>query len=215
MERARRLVPVTAAEFGQPQRQFAVASEPVAKDQYMARAVHRLDREYPLVAAFGNEHVLSEVLPMAGGFPQAAIEEQRPPHLLIAGRVEPAAHVSFDCPVKGPALRMPKYAADRLLAEVEEVEFAAEPAMVTALRLLELKEVLVELLLAGKGSAVDPLQLCISRVAAPIRARDVHQLECLAEVTGRRQMRADAEIDEITLPVEADLLALRDFTDIF
>src|SRR5882757_5799780 len=105
MQRARRLVPVAAAELGQPQRQFAVASEPIAEDQYMARAVHRLDREYPLVAAFGDEHILSEVLPMAGGFPQAAIEEQRPAHLLVAGRVEPPAHVSFDYPVEGPSLR--------------------------------------------------------------------------------------------------------------
>src|SRR5215472_7912471 len=119
MQSTRRLVPVAATEFGQPQRQFAVASEPVAEDQYMARAVHRLDREHPFVAAFGDEHVLPEVLPMAGGFPQAAIEEQRPAHLLIAGRVEPAAHVSFDRPVEGPALRVPENAADRLLTQME------------------------------------------------------------------------------------------------
>src|SRR5260370_10942541 len=120
----------------------------------MARAVHRLSRKHAVVASFGDEHVLSKVLPMTGGFPQAAIEEQRPAHLLIAGRVEPPAHVSLDGPIEGPALGMPEDAADRLLAGVEQVELAAEPAMVAALRLLELKEVLVEILLARKGGAV-------------------------------------------------------------
>src|SRR5215472_6317083 len=110
MQRAGRLVPVAAPEFGQTQRQLAVASEPVAEDQYMAGAVHRLDREHPLVAAFGDEHVLAEVLPMARGFPQTAIE--------------------------GPAFRVPENAADRLLTEVKEIELTAQPAMVTAFRFL-------------------------------------------------------------------------------
>src|SRR5689334_2119843 len=110
---------------------------------------------------------------------------------------------------------MPEHAADRLLAQMEEVEFAAEPPVVTALRLLELIEVLVELLLARKRSAVDTLQLGVFRVAAPIRAGHVHQLEGLAEITRRRQVRSDTEIDKIALPVEADLLARRDLADVF
>ena len=110
---------------------------------------------------------------------------------------------------------MPEDAADRLLTQVEEVELAAEAAMVAALGFFELKEILVEVLLARKGSAVDALQLGISRVAAPIRAGNIHQLEGLAEIARRRQVRADAEIDEIALPIEADLLARRDLADIF
>ena len=101
---------------------------------------------------------------------------------------------------------MPENAADRLLAQMEEVELAAEPAMVAAFGFFELKEVLIELLLARKRGAVDALQLGIFRVAAPIRAGDVHQLECLAEIARRGQVRSDAEIDKIALPVEADLL---------
>src|SRR5260370_17844062 len=95
----------------------------------MARAVHRLDRKHAVVAAFGDEHVLSKVLPMTGGFPQAAIEEQRPAHLLIAGRVEPPAHVSLDGPIEGPALGMPQDAADRLLAGLEPHELQPPPAL--------------------------------------------------------------------------------------
>src|SRR5271156_510994 len=181
----------------------------------MPRAVHRLQRQDLVIATLGDEHVLAEFLPMPGGSPQAAIEQLRTLDLEIARGVEPHPQVILDDAEQPPALWMPKDAADRFLADVEEVEFAAEPAVVAAFRFFELKEVLVELLLTCPGGAVDALQLDVSRVAAPIRARDVRQLECLAEVTGRGQMRADAEIEELALPVEADLLTLRDFTDVF
>src|SRR5205823_2941553 len=112
-------------------------------------------------------------------------------------------------------LGVPEHAADRLLAEVEQVKLAPELAVVAALGLLEPEEILVKLLLARPSRAVDTLQLGIVRVAAPIGAGNIHQLECLPEPAGRRQMRADAEIDKIPLPVEADLLLGRDLADIF
>ncbi len=98
---------------------------------------------------------------------------------------------------------------------MKQVELAAEPAMVAAFGLLEPEEVLVELLLARPGGAVDALQLRVARVAAPIGAGHVHQLERLAEMPGRGQMRPDAQIDEAALAVEADLLVRRDLADIF
>ena len=87
--------------------------------------------------------------------------------------------------------------------------------MVAALGFFEPEEVLVEILLIGPGGAVDALQLGVAGIAAPIGAGDAHQLERLAEMPGRRQMRPDAQIGEVALPVEADLLALRDFRDVF
>ena len=96
---------------------------------------------------------------MAGGFPQAAVEQLRTLDLLIAGGVEPAPQIVLDDAKERPSLRMPEDAADRLLADVEEVELASEPAMVAALGLFEPKEVLVEFLLARPGGAVDALQL--------------------------------------------------------
>src|SRR6516164_367984 len=109
---------------------------------------------------------------------------------------------------------MPEEAADRLLAHVEEVELAAEPAMVTALGFFEPKEVLVELLLARPCCAVNALQLSILGITAPVGARHIHQLEGLSEITGRRQVRAGAEVDKAALAVEADLLAFRYFADV-
>src|SRR3982075_1603780 len=206
---------MTAAEFGEAQRQFAIAAQAVAEDQDVARAVHRLDREHPLVAALGDEHVFAKILPMPGGLPQAAVQQLRPLHLLIAGRIEPAAHVILDDAEQLPALRVPEDAADRLLLHVEQVELAAEFAVVAAFGLLEPEQILVELLLARAGGGIDAGQLGVARVAAPIGAGHVLQLEGLPEPAGRRQMRADAEIDEIALPIEADLLLAQDLTDIF
>src|SRR5262249_6066009 len=97
---------------------------------------------------------------------------------------------------------------------MEEVEFASQPAMVAPFRLLQPEKVLIKVFLARPGRAVDALQLGVFGVAAPISAGDVHQLEGLAEVTGRRQMGTDTEIDKIALPVKADLLPFRDFTNI-
>ena len=77
---------------------------------------------------------------------------------------------------------MPEDAADRLLAEMEQVELAADPAMVAPLGLLEPEQVLVEVLLVGPGGAVDALKLRVLGVAPPIGAGDAHQLERLAEM---------------------------------
>src|SRR5947207_1452313 len=83
------------------------------------------------------------------------------------------------------------------------------------IRFLEPEKVLVEVFLARPGGAVDALQLGVVRIAAPIGARDVHQLERLSEPASRGQMRTDAQIDKIALAIEADLLLARDLADIF
>src|SRR5436190_526128 len=129
VQRTRRLVAVAAAEFGEPQRQFAIAPQPVAEDQDMAGTVHRLQRENFLVPALGNEHVLAEILPVPGRLPQRAVEQLRPLDLLVTGRIEPPAHIVLDDPKQLPALGMPEDAADRLFLQVEQVELAAEAAM--------------------------------------------------------------------------------------
>src|SRR4029077_959780 len=125
----------------------------------MTRAVHRLQRQDLLVAAFRDEHFLAELFPMPRRFPQAPIEQLRGLDLLVTGSIEPHAHVILDDAKERPAFRMPEYAADGLLLHVEEIELAAKPAMVAALCFLKPEEILVEILLAGPGGAVDALQL--------------------------------------------------------
>src|SRR5439155_20230495 len=77
------------------------------------------------------------------------------------------------------ALGMPQRRARRVLGEAEEVELAAEPAVVAPLRLLEALEVCVEVCLRVEGGAIDARQLRLRRVAAPVRAGQAGQLERL------------------------------------
>jgi len=60
------------------------------------------------------------------------------------------------------------------------------------------------------GSAVDALQHGVVRIAAPVGARHLHQLEALAELAGSGQVRAAADIEPVALAVDRDLLAFRD-----
>src|SRR3546814_12890677 len=81
----------------------------------------------------------------------------------------------------------------RLLLDMEQVHLAAEPPMVALLGLLETVEIGLQLLLVAPAGAVDALELRVPRIAAPIGAGQLHQLEGLAEPAGRGPVRSGAE----------------------
>src|SRR5436189_126564 len=87
--------------------------------------------------------------------------------------------------------------------EMEEVELRAEPAVVALARLLEALEVGVEIRLRVERRPVDPRQLLVVLVAAPVRARESGQLHGLDRL-GVLQMRATAEIREVALRIDGD-----------
>ncbi len=95
----------------------------------------------------------------------------------------------------------------RLGMEREEVELAAELAMVALLRLLDPPQVLIELFLRVPGGAVDALEHRPRLVAAPVGAGGVQQLEC-AELLRGAEVAAAAEVLEGAVAVEADGRAL-------
>ncbi len=78
--------------------------------------------------------------------------------------------------------------------------------MVALLGLLEHVEVGLLVLLLRPGGAVDALEHLVLRVAAPIGACDLHQLEYL-QLARRRHVRPAAEVDEIPLAIERHVLA--------
>ena len=168
---ARRLVAMHHAEFGKAQGQVAVALQAMLEDLHMARAVHRLQRKPALVlglvaGGLRREHVLAVPVPMAGRFPQHLVEDLRRVDLaVVAGQA--AAHIGDQRLEDGPALRVPEHHAGAFLLEVEQVELAAEPAVVALLGFLDLLEVSVELFLLGERRAVDARQ---HRVVASRRA---------------------------------------------
>ena len=86
---------------------------------------------------------------------------------------------------------------------MEQVELPAEPAMVASACELEPLEVAVEILLTEEGCPVDTRQLGVLLVAAPVGAGERGEREGL-DRRGGLQVRATAEVGELTLGVERD-----------
>ena len=209
VQRAVRLIPVAAAVLVETDRQFLVAGDALLEDQDMAGAVHRLQRHQVGVARKDrsivvgrrdfvrhDEHVLAILAPVAALLPLPRVHQLRGLDLLVARRVDAAAHISFELPVNREAVRVPEDAAVRFGLEVEQVHLLADLAMVALGRFLEPDEIGVELLLVEPGGAVDAAQHRVLGVAAPVGARDAGQLERLrVELAGRGEVRAAAEVD--------------------
>src|SRR6187401_3562419 len=96
----------------------------------------------------------------------------------------------------------------RLRMEREEVELAAELAVIPLLGLFHAPQVLVERLLGVPRGAVDALEHRARLVAAPVGAGGVEELE-RAELLRRAEMTPTAEVLELAVAVEADGRALR------
>ena len=133
--------------------------------------------------------------------------------LPVAGRVLARAHVVDEALEQGPAVRVPEHRPRRLFLKVEEVHLASEPAVIAPFRFLEAPQVRPQRLRVRPGGAVDALKHGVARVSAPVGSRHRHELERRAEPPGRREMRSAAEIDERSLAVDRDRLALGDGRD--
>ena len=83
----------------------------------------------------------------------------------------------------------------------EQFELLAQHAMVAALGLFDLPQVVFEFLLAEEGRAVEPLQLLARGVAPPVRPGHRQQLEG-ADGAGAGDVRPAAKIDELALAIE-------------
>ena len=134
---------------------------------------------------------------MAGGFPQLSIDQQRRPDLDVSGCIQFAAQVLFQGLVQGPAFRMPEHLADGFVLDVEEIELASELAVIALFGFLDHAQVRLQLVLVGKRQAVDALQLRVLRITAPVRARDLGQLERFTELAGGRHVRAQAHVEPV------------------
>ncbi len=128
-------------------------------------------------------------------------------HVLLAPVVDhgvPEAH----------ALGVEEGEAGALVVEAEEVEVAADAAVVALAGHLEGLEVGGQLLLFGEGGAVDAGELGVVLVAAPVGAGQAGELEgALAEAPGAGQVRPAAQVDELALGVDADGLLVGQVLD--
>jgi hypothetical protein len=91
---------------------------------------------------------------------------------------------------------------------VEELELGAHAAVIAAARLLDPREVEVELLLRGERGAVDALQHRLALVAAPIRAGRFEQLH-RADLARVLDVGPAAQVHEVAVAEDRDGLAGR------
>src|SRR6476659_11490681 len=87
---------------------------------------------------------------------------------------------------------------------MEEVELPPQHAMVARFRLLERSEVRLEVALVVERRAVDPGQLRVLLVAAPVRAGQARQLHRL-DRRGVLEVRPAAEVGELALRIQRDV----------
>ena len=159
-----------------------------------------------------HEHVLAELLPVAGGFPQRPIQQLRRPDLDVARGIEAAPDIGLDRAIEDPAFWMPERRTRGLFLEMEQIERLAQPAVISALGLLQAMEVLVELLAGRPGGAVDALEHGVAAVAPPVGPGHLEQLEG-ADPPGGRAVRPAAQIEPAVLVVERDRLPLGDVVE--
>ncbi len=201
VQAARGLVAVALAKLTVAQRQVAVALNALVEDQDVAGAVHRLEGVVVLLA-LRREHVLAVLVPVARLLPEVLVEDLRALDLLVAVVTVHLAHVLLHALPDRPALRVPENRAGGMLVDVEQVEFAAEAAVVALFGLLDALDVRLQVLLVGPGGAVDALQLLVLGIAAPIGAGNARQLEHLQE-SRVRHVRAAAHVHVFLVVVQA------------
>ena len=216
MQCARWLEPVNLAELGNAQGQIAVALDPLLVDLDPAGAVHRLQGKDTVLLCFRGEHVFAELVPVARMLPQAPLHDVRRVDLDVAGPGLALAHVVDEGLEQRPALGVPEDGARRLLLEMKQVHLAAELSVIALLGFFKLVKMRVEFGLIAPRGAIDALQHGIAVVAAPVGACDLQQLEGGAEHARRGQVRAAAEVVELSLAIDTQRLACRqsgnDFT---
>ena len=116
---------------------------------------------------------------MTGFLPQAAVEDLRTFHFLIAvGLIDPT-HVLFDLLPHRPAFGMPENHPRRFVLQVEQFEMPAKTAVVAFFRFCQHVQVGVLIILARPSRAIDALQLFIGLIAAPVGSGHLHKLEDL------------------------------------
>ena len=71
------LIAVHLAEFGEAQRQLAVAAQSLLEYLDVPGTIHRLDRESAVIRRLGHEHVLAEIGDVTRLHPQFAVHDFR------------------------------------------------------------------------------------------------------------------------------------------
>src|SRR5690349_9250067 len=95
---------------------------------HMTRAIHRL-QGVSTILRLGREHVVLVILPVAGFFPEATVQDLRSLYLLEAVVLVDGTHVLLHLLPNGPSLRMPENQSWRFVLEVKQVQLSTQLAV--------------------------------------------------------------------------------------
>ena len=88
---------------------------------------------------------------------------------------------------------------------MEEIELLAQLAVIALFRLFQVVQIQLLVFLLGPGRAIDTLQHLVFRVAAPVGASQLHQLEHF-QLARRRYVRATAQVRELAFGIQRHFL---------
>ena len=215
------------AELGKAQRQVAIRSLLGAIHERMPGAIHRLHAVavtpalgtridgMRLTLGIGREkHILAKIFPMPRRVEHFVLENQRRDHFVVAVAPVQPPHVIDQRIEDDDALGQVERRSRRDRIEHVEAHLAPELAMVALAGELDQLEMLVERFLGRERGAVDSREHRVVLVAAPVRAGDAGQLECL-QVARRGHVRSAAKIHPVALAVDRNrILGLVDYLDL-
>jgi len=204
--------------LAQAHRQVAVAAGAVEEHLILERAGHGTQREAFLRLVLGiaqHEHAVEIVVPVAGDLVELALGHVRRLGEKIAALLllvlDPALEQLDDA---GALRQQNGQALADHVDRGEVLELAADLVVVALAGLFLLGEIRVEFFLFREGDGVDSLKHFALGVAAPVGAAALRQLDGIAlDAAGGVEVRARAEVGELTLTVEADDGVLRQVVD--
>ena len=163
-----------------------------------------IDELPSLVTEDRRELAVAVVGEVSAGLVHFDAADVRRIHGLVPARQQLLLDEVFEDRANGRSLGKPQaQPLPHLLTDREQVELLPQHTMIPPLGLVDLIEISVQVLLRKPRGPVQPLKLLPRRIALPIGSRDGQEFERF-DPFRIRHMRPAAEIDELTLPIEAD-----------
>ena len=202
------LVPVHRPHLGEADGQVSIAAQLRCVDEDVVRAVHGPEHHLLVLQLHDREHVVLEVIPVAGQLVQIFLGYVRRIDVAVAGLALQLRDELLQQPTDGCAFREPEgqAGADQLVGG-EELQLPAEAAMVALLGLFHHGQVRFQLLFLLEEEAVDALEHGLVLVAPPVGAGHAGELEG-AHLAGALHVGAFAQVGELSMFVEAHLVDL-------
>src|SRR5215211_628015 len=183
-------------------------------ERHVTREVHRLQPIARLAVHHRWEHGVSVVLQVPTLGVELFVDQVSGPDVLVAVAALHLADVAFHEMPEHLALgQEQRDAGTGVRREGEEMKVLADLAVIPLSGLLETLEVGLQFLLGRPGGAVDAGEHRVLLVAAPVGSGDVLQPEG-PELAGARNMRTAAQVEEVALAVDRDVVVLQVVDDL-